>query len=81
MEVEVHTRRWGLFRLFYVPALGSAVRYDRSTRYFSASALTLAARGLRGWFATMVEYVWWLAAPWRKPKLTLSKKAKAANAD
>jgi SNF2 family DNA or RNA helicase len=37
-----------LVRLFYVPALEAAVRYDRSTGFFSASALTLAARGIEG---------------------------------
>jgi SNF2 family DNA or RNA helicase len=37
-----------LVKLFYVPALSSAQRYDRSTGYFSASALTLAARGIEG---------------------------------
>lgn len=37
-----------LVKLFYVPALRSASRYDRSTGYFSASALTLAARGIEG---------------------------------
>lgn len=33
---------------FYVPALRCATRYDRSTGYFSATALTLAARGIEG---------------------------------
>jgi hypothetical protein len=33
---------------FYVPALRCANRYDRSTGYFSATALTLAARGIEG---------------------------------
>ena len=33
---------------FYVPALDCAVRYDRTTGYFSASALAIAARGLEG---------------------------------
>jgi len=33
---------------FYVPALRCAVRYDRATGYFSARALTLAARGVEG---------------------------------
>ena len=33
---------------FYVPALECAKRYDRTTGYFSASALTLAARGIAG---------------------------------
>ena len=33
---------------FYVPALSCAVRYDRSTGYFNASALALAMRGLEG---------------------------------
>jgi superfamily II DNA or RNA helicase len=37
-----------LVRLFYLPALESAVHYDRSTGYFSASALALAARGIEG---------------------------------
>lgn len=37
-----------LVRLFYLPALEAAVRYDRSTGYFSASALALAARGIEG---------------------------------
>jgi SNF2 family DNA or RNA helicase len=35
-----------LFEQFYVRALESAVRYDRSTGYFTAPALTLAARGI-----------------------------------
>lgn len=33
---------------FYVPALQCAVRYDRSTGYFSSRVLTLAARGIEG---------------------------------
>ncbi|MDZ3835937.1 MAG: SNF2-related protein [Rhodospirillales bacterium] len=33
---------------FYVPALDCAVRYERTTGYFSASALAIAARGLEG---------------------------------
>ncbi len=37
-----------LVRLFYVPALEDAVRYDRLTGYFNASALALAARGIEG---------------------------------
>ena len=37
-----------LVRLFYVPALDDAARYDRLTGYFSASALALAARGIEG---------------------------------
>ena len=37
-----------LVALFYVPALECAVRYDRSTGYFSAYALALAARGIEG---------------------------------
>ena len=35
-----------LVQQFYVPALSCAVRYDRLTGYFSARALTLAARGI-----------------------------------
>lgn len=37
-----------LVELFYLPALRDAKRYDRLTGYFSASALTLAARGIEG---------------------------------
>jgi ERCC4-related helicase len=37
-----------LVREFYVPALQCAERYDRSTGFFSAGALTLAARGIEG---------------------------------
>ena len=37
-----------MVRLFYVPALQAATRYHRSTGYFSATALTLAARGIEG---------------------------------
>ena len=37
-----------LVRLFYVPALRSAQRYDRITGYFSPRALALAARGVEG---------------------------------
>ena len=36
---------------FYVPALRDAVRYDRTTGYFTAGALTLAARGIEGLLA------------------------------
>jgi len=37
-----------LVQCFYVPALRCATRYDRSTGFFSATALTLAARGIEG---------------------------------
>ena len=37
-----------LVKLFYVPALEDAVRYDRLTGYFNAGALALAARGIEG---------------------------------
>ena len=37
-----------LVRLFYVPALKDAQRYDRLTGYFNAGALALAARGIEG---------------------------------
>ena len=37
-----------LVRLFYVPALRDAERYDRLTGYFNANALRLAARGIEG---------------------------------
>jgi hypothetical protein len=35
-----------LVRSFYVPALSCAAQYDRTTGYFSADALVLAARGI-----------------------------------
>ena len=37
-----------LVRMFYVPALEDAERYDRLTGYFNAGALALAARGIEG---------------------------------
>ena len=37
-----------LVRLFYIPALQDAERYDRLTGYFNAGALALAARGIEG---------------------------------
>ena len=37
-----------LVRLFYIPALEDAVRYERLTGYFNSKALTLAARGIEG---------------------------------
>ena len=37
-----------LVRVFYVPALQDAARYDRLTGYFDAGALALAARGVEG---------------------------------
>ena len=37
-----------LVRVFYVPALQDAARYDRLTGYFDAGALALAARGVDG---------------------------------
>ncbi len=37
-----------LVKLLYLPLLACAVRYDRLTGYFSASALALAARGIEG---------------------------------
>ena len=37
-----------LVKLFYIPALEDAERYDRLTGYFNAQALALAARGIEG---------------------------------
>ncbi len=37
-----------MVRMFYVPVLECAQHYDRTTGYFSASALALAARGIEG---------------------------------
>ncbi len=52
---RLRDRRWhaqysssdgDLVEIFWVPALACAQRYDRTTGYFTATALTLAARGL-----------------------------------
>lgn len=48
MEDQVHAHDGDLVKLFYIPALECAVRYDRTTGYFSAAALALAARGIEG---------------------------------
>lgn len=37
-----------LIKEFYEPALNCAIRYDRSTGFFSARILNLAARGIEG---------------------------------
>lgn len=37
-----------LVEMFFVPALESATRYDRTTGYFSAGVLMLASRGVEG---------------------------------
>ena len=37
-----------LVKLFYIPVLEDAERYDRLTGYFNARALTLASRGIEG---------------------------------
>ena len=47
-ELAYTTDDGPLAECFYVPALRHAVRYDRLTGYFSAGALTLAARGIEG---------------------------------
>ncbi|WP_419804998.1 helicase-related protein [Terriglobus sp.] len=47
-EIKYTPADGDLVRLFYTPALKAASRYDRSTGYFSATALTLAARGIEG---------------------------------
>jgi hypothetical protein len=41
-----------LIELFYDPALACTVQYDRMTRYFSADALALAARGIAALIAS-----------------------------
>ena len=37
-----------LVETFFIPALASATRYDRTTGYFSAGVLMLASRGIEG---------------------------------
>jgi hypothetical protein len=45
---KYHSDAGALVTQFYLPALTCAARYDRTTGYFTASALTLAARGVEG---------------------------------
>ncbi len=45
-RVKYTSSHGDLVRLFYLPALRQARRYDRLTGYFNAGALTLAARGI-----------------------------------
>jgi hypothetical protein len=45
-ETSYHHVDGDLVRLFYVPALSCATQYDRTTGYFSADALVLAARDI-----------------------------------
>jgi len=52
MEAEYTPEDGNLVQLFYVPALNCANRYDRSTGFFSATALTLAARASKVSYAT-----------------------------
>ena len=46
--VKYHSDNNDLLRDFYEPALKCAVRYDRTTGFFTASVLTFAARGIEG---------------------------------
>lgn len=43
---KYHADIGSLVQQFYEPALGCAVRYDRTSGYFTASSLTIAARGI-----------------------------------
>jgi SNF2 family DNA or RNA helicase len=45
-QIKYDSDSASLVREFYEPALSCAVRYDRSTGFFSANLLTLAARGI-----------------------------------
>ncbi len=47
-KIKYDSDAGSLVKDFYVPALECAFRYDRTTGYFSAPALTLAARGVEG---------------------------------
>ena len=47
-ELKYTPEDGNLVRVFYVPALEDAQRYDRLTGYFNARALALAARGIEG---------------------------------
>ncbi len=66
-----------LVRLFYVPALQDAERYDRLTGYFSAEALVLAARGIDGWCATAEPCAWSSDALWMLPRPRRSARARS----
>lgn len=43
---KYHSDAGSLVKQFYEPALACAVRYDRTSGYFTAGSLTLAARGV-----------------------------------
>src|SRR6185503_11350816 len=43
---KYHADAGSLVQQFYEPALSCAVRYDRTSGYFTAGSLTLAARGI-----------------------------------
>ena len=47
-ETKYDSDTLSLIKQFYTPALNCAVRYDRSTGYFSARILTLATIGIEG---------------------------------
>ncbi|MBI2853098.1 MAG: DEAD/DEAH box helicase family protein [Chloroflexi bacterium] len=47
-KIKYDSDAGSLVKDFYVPALECAVRYDRTTGYFSAAALTLASLGVEG---------------------------------
>ena len=47
-KLKVHANHGDLVKLLDEPMLESAIRYDRLTGYFAASALALAARGIEG---------------------------------
>ncbi len=47
-QTKYDSDTFSLIQEFYEPALNCAARYDRSTGFFSARILTLAARGIEG---------------------------------
>ena len=63
-----------LVKLFYVPALKDAERYDRLTGYFNAQALTLAVRGIEGLVRNRGRMRLVAGAPWSRPRSRRSKK-------
>ncbi|MCZ7559935.1 MAG: hypothetical protein M5U30_07755 [Burkholderiaceae bacterium] len=61
-----------LVEQFYLAALACAQRYDRTTGYFSATALAIAARGVEGLVLNADACAWSWAARWGNRRWTRS---------
>ena len=64
-----------LIEQFYLRALSCAQRYDRTTGYFTATALAIAARGIEGLVLNQGGCAWWSAARWISQRWQPSSRA------